>query len=89
MAHRRTAESFLTWFLTWVAALALLASTLAMAAGGEVFAADDAGAPLPQANAVQKLISPAEMGELFKVLAVGHRVEWPERLLQHDRSYRL
>ncbi|MDB5989690.1 MAG: hypothetical protein JWQ10_1093 [Herbaspirillum sp.] len=44
---------------------------------------------LPQANAVQKLISPAEMGELFKVLAVGHRVQWPERLLQHDRSYRL
>ncbi|MDB5766585.1 MAG: hypothetical protein JWQ61_1399, partial [Collimonas fungivorans] len=44
---------------------------------------------LPQANAVQKLISPAEMGELFKVLAVGHQVEWPERLLQHDRGYRL
>ena len=44
---------------------------------------------LPQANAVQKLISPAEMGELFKVLAVGHDVEWPERLLQHDRSHRL
>ncbi|HWZ46859.1 MAG TPA: SAM-dependent methyltransferase [Herbaspirillum sp.] len=44
---------------------------------------------LPQANAVHKLISPAEMGELFKVLAVGHRVQWPERLLQHDRSYRL
>jgi SAM-dependent MidA family methyltransferase len=44
---------------------------------------------LPQANAVQKLISPAEMGELFKVLAVGRQVEWPERLLQHDRSYRL
>jgi SAM-dependent MidA family methyltransferase len=44
---------------------------------------------LPQANAVQKLISPAEMGELFKVLAVGHGVEWPEQLLQHDRSYRL
>jgi SAM-dependent MidA family methyltransferase len=44
---------------------------------------------LPQANAVQKLISPAEMGELFKVLALGHGVEWPHRLLQHDRSYRL
>jgi SAM-dependent MidA family methyltransferase len=44
---------------------------------------------LPQANAVQKLISPAEMGELFKVLALGHRVEWPERMLLHDRSYRL
>ncbi|MDB5776828.1 MAG: hypothetical protein JWP38_2961 [Herbaspirillum sp.] len=44
---------------------------------------------LPQANAVQKLISPAEMGELFKVLAVGRGVEWPQRLLQHDRSHRL
>jgi SAM-dependent MidA family methyltransferase len=44
---------------------------------------------LPQANAVQKLISPAEMGELFKVLAVGRDVDWPDRLLQHDRSYRL
>jgi hypothetical protein len=52
LAHRRTAESFLTWFLTWVAALSLLASTLAMAAGGEVFAADDVAAPLPQADAV-------------------------------------
>jgi SAM-dependent MidA family methyltransferase len=44
---------------------------------------------LPQANAVQKLISPAEMGELFKVLALGRGVEWPARLMQHDRSYRL
>ena len=30
----------------------------------------DAGAYLPQANAVQRLVSPAEMGELFKVLAL-------------------
>jgi len=44
---------------------------------------------LPQSNAVQKLISPAEMGELFKVLAVGKNVDWPERLLAHDRTHRL
>jgi SAM-dependent MidA family methyltransferase len=44
---------------------------------------------LPQSNAVQKLISPAEMGELFKVLAVGKHVDWPERLLAHDRTHRL
>ena len=44
---------------------------------------------LPQASAVQKLVSPAEMGELFKVLAVGHCVELPEALLSADRSHRL
>ena len=44
---------------------------------------------LPQASAVHKLVSPAEMGELFKVLAVGHRVELPEALLSADRSHRL
>ncbi len=44
---------------------------------------------LPQSNAVQKLISPAEMGELFKVLAVGKNVDWPARLLAHDRTHRL
>lgn len=44
---------------------------------------------LPQANAVQKLISPAEMGELFKLLAVGKHIDWPERLYAHDRSHRL
>ena len=31
----------------------------------------DAAAYLPQANAVQRLVSPAEMGELFKVIGLG------------------
>ena len=31
----------------------------------------DAAAYLPQANAVQRLVSPAEMGELFKVIALS------------------
>ncbi|OWY28093.1 class I SAM-dependent methyltransferase [Herbaspirillum robiniae] len=44
---------------------------------------------LPQANAMQKLISPAEMGELFKVLVIGKNVEWPQRMLRHDRTHRL
>ncbi len=34
---------------------------------------------LPQANAVQKLTSPAEMGELFKVLVVGKQIALPDR----------
>jgi SAM-dependent MidA family methyltransferase len=29
----------------------------------------DAAAYLPQANAVQRLVSPAEMGDLFKAMA--------------------
>lgn len=44
---------------------------------------------LPQTNAVQKLVSPAEMGELFKVLVVGHGVQLPPALAQADRSHRL
>lgn len=44
---------------------------------------------LPQANAVHKLLSPAEMGELFKVLIVGHAVSLPDALEQADRSHRL
>jgi SAM-dependent MidA family methyltransferase len=44
---------------------------------------------LPQANAVQKLVSPAEMGELFKVLAVGQGVRLPEKFGRNDRSHRL
>lgn len=39
--------------------------------------ADDARRYLPLANAAQKLISPAEMGELFKVIALGRGIEEP------------
>lgn len=44
---------------------------------------------LPQANAVQKLVSPAEMGELFKVLVVGRNAQLPEKFGRNDRSHRL
>jgi SAM-dependent MidA family methyltransferase len=49
----------------------------------------DAAAYLPQARAMQKLVSPAEMGELFKVLAVGKGVELPEAIVAQDRTHRL
>ena len=39
--------------------------------------ADDTARYLPQAQAVQKLISPAEMGDLFKVMALGKGIEEP------------
>ena len=44
---------------------------------------------LPQASALQILVSPAEMGELFKVLVVGHGVALPDALMQADRTHRL
>lgn len=44
---------------------------------------------LPQANALQKLVSPAEMGELFKVLVIGSECELPPGLLQQNRLHRL
>lgn len=50
---------------------------------------DDLARWLPMANAVQKLTSPAEMGELFKVLLLSHRVSLPERFRLQDRSHRL
>ncbi|WP_092416845.1 class I SAM-dependent methyltransferase [Collimonas sp. OK307] len=50
---------------------------------------ENALAYLPQANALQKLVSPAEMGELFKVLAIGVNAELPARFASHDRSHRL
>jgi SAM-dependent MidA family methyltransferase len=44
---------------------------------------------LPQSKAVQKLVSPAEMGELFKVLIVGKKVVLDPAIASADRSYRL
>jgi len=49
----------------------------------------DLKAYLPQAGALQKLVSPAEMGELFKVLAVGKNVALPQAIALQDRSHRL
>ncbi|SDG97618.1 MULTISPECIES: class I SAM-dependent methyltransferase [unclassified Duganella] len=50
---------------------------------------EDAATYLPQARAMQKLVSPAEMGELFKVLVVGKGVELPEAIIMQDRTHRL
>ncbi|MFM8464260.1 MAG: class I SAM-dependent methyltransferase, partial [Burkholderiaceae bacterium] len=44
---------------------------------------------LPLSNAVQKLTSPAEMGELFKALLLVDRVEVPANIQSLDQSYRL
>jgi SAM-dependent MidA family methyltransferase len=50
---------------------------------------EDALHYLPQSKAVQKLVSPAEMGELFKVLLVGNGVELDPAIVRADRSHRL
>ncbi|MFZ6819164.1 class I SAM-dependent methyltransferase [Undibacterium sp. Ji22W] len=54
---------------------------------------EDSQQYLPASNAIQKLTSPAEMGELFKVLILGADVELPEQLAQNlfrfDRSHKL
>lgn len=44
---------------------------------------------LPLSNAVQKLTSPAEMGELFKAILFVDRIEVPANLQLLDQSYRL
>jgi SAM-dependent MidA family methyltransferase len=44
---------------------------------------------LPMSNAVQKLTSPAEMGELFKAMLLVDRIEVPANLQLLDQSYRL
>jgi SAM-dependent MidA family methyltransferase len=50
---------------------------------------EDALRYLPQSKAVQKLVSPAEMGELFKVLLVGKGVELDPAIVRSDRSHKL
>ena len=50
---------------------------------------DDALRYLPAAKAVQKLVSPAEMGELFKALVIGKQVQLPQAIIAQDRSHRL
>ncbi len=50
---------------------------------------EDALRYLPQSKAVQKLVSPAEMGELFKVLVVGRDVELDPAIVRADRSHKL
>jgi len=45
----------------------------------------DAMRYFPQAHALQKLVSPAEMGELFKVLVMGVNVSVPEKLSLQSR----
>jgi len=50
---------------------------------------EDALHYLPQSKAVQKLVSPAEMGELFKVLIVGTGVTVEPAVEHADRSHRL
>ena len=44
---------------------------------------------LRQTNAVGRLTSPAEMGELFKVLVVGKGLSLPPEFARADRSHRL
>lgn len=42
-----------------------------------------------QLQAIQQLLSPAEMGELFKVMVLGHKIEPPVFMLDIDKSGRL
>ncbi|WMW81281.1 SAM-dependent methyltransferase [Undibacterium cyanobacteriorum] len=50
---------------------------------------EDSRRYLPSANALQKLISPAEMGELFKVLVMSTGPELAPGYARHDRRHRL
>ncbi|MGH8632099.1 MAG: class I SAM-dependent methyltransferase [Burkholderiales bacterium] len=51
---------------------------------------EDAAAYLPRSAAVQKLVSPAEMGELFKAIALGRGIDIPLMgFADGDKSLRL
>lgn len=51
---------------------------------------EDAAAYLPQANAVQRLVSPAEMGELFKVIGLSRGALAPlAAFARNDRRHAL
>lgn len=51
---------------------------------------EDVAAYMPQVAAAQKLLSPAEMGELFKVIALGKNINTPLMgFKQGDQSFRL
>src|SRR5690606_875260 len=50
---------------------------------------EDQARYLPMTNAVQRLTSPAEMGELFKVLVAGKDVSSPARFARPDRGHKL
>ena len=50
---------------------------------------EDSRRYLPATNALQKLISPAEMGELFKVLVMSTGMPIEARFARVDRSHRL
>jgi SAM-dependent MidA family methyltransferase len=51
--------------------------------------AEDSSQWLPISNTIQRLTSPAEMGELFKALLLVDRIEVPDHLRRQDQSYRL
>jgi len=47
-------------------------------------------ASVPERSMAQKLIQDHEMGELFKVIALGHDQAWvPMGFVQADRTHRL
>ncbi len=63
-----------------------------MASGMMDFLSDACRPDAERAKLMQeamKLLSPAEMGELFKVMVLGHDIEPSETMLQIDRSGRL